>query len=32
MAVNATTDILTPAGSGIGARLSGVYRALRRWR
>ena len=31
MAVNATTDILTPAGSGIGARLSGIYRVLRRW-
>ena len=31
MAVNATTDILTPASGGIGARLSGIYRAFRRW-
>ena len=31
MAVNATTDILTPANSGIGVRLSGIYRAFRRW-
>ena len=31
MAVNTTTDILTPAGSGIGTRLLGTYRVLRRW-
>ena len=31
MAVNATTDILTPASGGIGVRLSGIYRAFRRW-
>ena len=31
MAVNATTDILAPASGGIGSRLSGVYRAFRRW-
>ncbi|MYE40779.1 MAG: hypothetical protein F4X27_11230, partial [Chloroflexi bacterium] len=31
MAVNATTDILTPASGGIGSRLSGIYRAFRRW-
>ena len=31
MAVNATTDVLTPADGGIGARLGGIYRAFRRW-
>ena len=31
MAVNATTDILTPSSGGIGSRLGGIYRALRRW-
>ena len=31
MAVNATTDILTPASGGIVARLSGIYRVFRRW-
>ena len=31
MAVNATTDFLAPASSGIGARLAGIYRVFRRW-
>ena len=31
MAVNSTTDILTPQGSGIGVRLLGILRVLRRW-
>ena len=31
MAVDATTDFLTPTGSGIGTRLAGIYRTFRRW-
>ena len=31
MAVNTTTDIFAPAHDGIGARLVGILRALRRW-
>ena len=31
MAVNTATDILTPQNSGIGVRLLGTFRVLRRW-
>ena len=31
MAVNTTTDFLTPQGTGIGARLASTYRVFRRW-
>ena len=31
MAVNTTTDILTPAQQGMGTRIFGIIRTLRRW-
>ena len=31
MAVNTTTDILTPSSPGVGARLSAIYRIFKRW-
>ena len=31
MAVNTTTEILTPSGSSVGVRLAGAYRIFRRW-
>ncbi len=31
MAVNTTTDLLTPSGPGLGVRLAGALRLLRRW-
>ena len=31
MAINTTTEILTPRDSGIGVRLVGTYRVFRRW-
>ena len=31
MAVNSTTEILTPSGSGVGVKLAGAYRIFRRW-
>ena len=31
MAVNSTTEILTPSGSSIGVKLAGAFRILRRW-
>ena len=31
MAVNTTTDFLTPQSTGIGARLANTYRVFRRW-
>ena len=31
MAVNTTTEILTPSGSSVGDKLAGAYRILRRW-
>ena len=31
MAVNTTTDIITPSGPGLGVRVTGALRLLRRW-
>ena len=31
MAVNSTTEVLSPSGSSVGVKLAGVYRVFRRW-
>ena len=31
MAVNTTTDFLTPSSPGLGVRVAGAFRLLRRW-